>query len=136
MKNKAVHWIGVFILICTLSLLVECVFFQREALIHKEKPIHINGKDIALNGDYSVTFKEDLAKLTEDEQNAIKVQRENEKLIAEYKGEVYEPEEDEFLVEKGDTFYRKVIRTTIQIKLDSKYYIRKLKLSIPLEENG
>lgn len=125
--------IAILIMITTLALLIECVFFQRNAIRYKETPILFTGSTT----DWVKTeSKETLAKLTEDEQNAIEVQRENEKLIAEYHGEVYEPEEDETLVEKDGKFYRKIRQTTLTVTLENSYYIKKLALQVPLETDG
>lgn len=128
--------IGMMILFLTLALLLECVFFQRETLFHKEEPIFIEGTGANEHCVTEVSDKEALARLTDDEQNAILVQRENERLIAEYNGEVYEPEADDTLVEKNGNFYRKIIKTTVRIKLKETYYTKKLSVQLPLEEDG
>lgn len=135
-SKKIVRPLSVTVLFMTLALLVECVFFQWGALFHKEEPISLNGAELAQSEGFVVVSEEDLAKLTSDEENALRVQRENERLIAEYNGEVYEPEEDESLVEKDGHFYRKIIRTTIHVKLNHNCYIKKLSVNVPLEEDG
>lgn len=127
---------GVLILFLTLALLLECVFFQRQALLHKEEPILIEGSGENERCEVEISDKEALAKLTDEEQNAILVQRENERLIAEYNGEAYTPKTDDTLVEKDGNFYRKIIRTTIRIRLKDAYYTKKLSVQLPLEEDG
>lgn len=134
--SKVIHYVCVIILLLTLSLLIECVFFQRGALFHKEQPLTLKGAELKQKESFLVSEQEDLVKLSQEEQNAIRVQRENERLIAEYNGMEYEPTEDETLVEKDGVFYRKIIKTTINVSLDTPYFIKKLLLQIPLEEDG
>lgn len=124
--------IAILILLFTLSLLTECVVFQHHALRYKETSMSFTGTDSTM----SVQVKNHLAKLTADETNALMVQRENERLIAQYKGEEYQPQEDETLVEKQGAFYRKIKQTTITLPLTADYYIHKLSVSVPMEENG
>lgn len=130
---KVLQVIAMVVLVATIALLCECAFFQRNAIRYKHQPIEMKG----LVGDgVAVQVEDDLAKLSQEEENAIQVQRENERLIAEYNGEEYEPEEDETLVEKKGRFYRKVKRTTIDVTLGEQSFIGKLKLAMPLEESG
>ena len=130
---KILHMIGIVVVVATVALLVECVVFQQNAIRHKQKPYELNGLN---RENVEIMQKEDLAKLTDEEENAIRVQRENERLIAEYNGEEYKPEEDETLVEKNEHFYRKVKRTIFDVKLDNTLFIGKLGLHVPLEESG
>ena len=124
--------VGILILLLTIALLTECAVFQQNALRYKEAPMSFVGTDASI----SVETKDHLAKLNADETNAILVQRENERLIAEYNGEEYTPEEDETLVEKEDVFYRKIKQTTVTLPLTSDYFIQKLCIEAPMEENG
>ena len=132
MSKKVVKAIEIFVLVATFAVLIECVFFQRNALRYKEEPCSFAGS----SENIAIETKETVAKLTDEEENAILVERENERLIAEYHGEEYTPKEDETLVEKNGKFYRRMKQTTITLSLESDYYINKLSLSLPLEESG
>lgn len=94
------------ILVATAALLVECVVFQFPALYYKEKP-----QDIICDGSdpqIEIRTKNALAKLSDEEIRSIEVEQSNQKLLAEYQGEVYEEKLDENLVKKDGTLYRKV----------------------------
>ncbi|MBE5870278.1 MAG: DUF2142 domain-containing protein [Lachnospiraceae bacterium] len=135
-SKLAIHFLLLGILMLTLAGATECVLFQWSSLAYKEKPICFAAKEFANGKKAEISYEEDLAKLTDEEQNAILVQRENERLIAEYNGEVYQPEEDDTLVEKDGVFYRKVMRTILQLDLGHEYYIKKLSVGLALEEDG
>lgn len=128
---KVVHWLVVCILIVTLALLVECVGFQFHALRYKEKPITFSFTE----KDDHFAETEKLVELSEEEINAIEVERENQKMLAEYYGTEYEPQEDETLVEKDDTMYRRVNAITLQVGFEKPYYIHKLDLRLPVTAN-
>lgn len=124
---------GLVIVVATVALLVECVVFQRNAIKYKQQPYEL----IGLNQDgVTITNKDDLVPLTADEENAIMVHRENERLLAEYHGEEYVPEEDETLVEEGEHFFRKVKRMVVSLDLEQTYFVGTLGVYVPLEENG
>ena len=89
------------ILVATAALLVECVVFQFPALYYKEKP-----QDIICDGSdpqIEIRTKNALAKLSDEEIRSIEVEQSNQKLLAEYQGEVYEEKLDENLVKKDGT---------------------------------
>jgi len=133
MLRKLLRIGAVVLMLATFALLLECVFFQRNALRYKEEPLLFKGSEAER---LTISTEEALAKLTDAEQNAIEVQRENERLIAEYYGKEYEPEADETLVEKDGKFYRKIKQTTAVLSLEEDYYIQKFALTVPLEEDG
>lgn len=136
-KSKWKHvlrYILVLLVAVTLAFLVECIFFQFKALRYKEDPISfvMDGSDQMV--EFSVT--DELAQLTEDEIRSIEVERDNQKLLAEYNGEEYVEQEDETLVEKNGTMYRKVKKTLIKVDLGNSYYVHKMDLRAPLAQSA
>lgn len=130
MKNKmgkALFMIVAALVAMTLVMLLECLVFQMPAVRYKEKPVQIT-----LTED-DIQHEESLVELSEEEIRSIKVQRENEKMLAEYRGETYEPEEDETLVETGETMYRKVKKLVFSVTLEQPYYVHKVDMRIPVE---
>ena len=122
------------ILVATAALLVECVVFQFPALYYKEKP-----QDIICDGSdpqIEIRTKNALAKLSDEEIRSIEVEQSNQKLLAEYQGEVYEEKLDENLVKKDGTLYRRVKKTVIDAALSQPYYIHKLDLRVPVTESA
>ncbi len=118
----------------TITFLVECLIFQFPALRYKQKPI-----SFALDGTDSrvqLTIKDALAQLTAEEIRSIEIERDNQRILAEYNGEVYEPPVDDTLVEKDDTMYRKVKKTILHVTLEKPYYIHKLDLRVPVTEDA
>ncbi len=136
-KSKLRHVLSYFlvlIVVVTVAFLAECVFFQFNALRYKEKPITfvMDGSDEMV--EFSV--EDTLAQLTEDEIRSIEVERDNQKMLAEYNGEEYVEPEDDTLVEKNGTMYRKVKKTIIKVDLGNPYYIHKMDLRVPLEQSA
>lgn len=133
-KNMKKLFESVFLVIFlfTMALLAECVIFQFRTLIHKQNPIRVD----MTSENIKITKQEKLAKLTEDEQEAIRINEENEKLLAKYYGYDYTPEYDEGIVEKDGELYREVVETKIAFRLKNPYYIQKFDLRIPLEQKG
>ena len=136
-KSKIRHVLSYFlvlVVIVTVAFLIECVVFQFNALRYKEKPISfvMDGSDEMIG--FSVT--DELAQLTEDEIRSIEVERDNQKMLAEYNGEEYVEPEDETLVEKNGTMYRKVKKTVISVDLGNPYYVHKMDLRVPLEQSA
>lgn len=124
----------VLLLTGTVAVLIECAVFQFPALRYKQEPISF----VMDGSDEMITFSvEDvLAQLTEDEIRSIEVERDNQKMLAEYNGEEYIEPVDETLVEKNGTMYRKVKKTIIKVDLGNPYYIHKMDLRIPLTESA
>ncbi len=136
-KSKMKHvlrYILVILVAVTVAFLVECVFFQFKALRYKQDPISfvMDGSDEMI----SFSVENVLAQLTEDEIRSIEVERDNQKMLAEYNGEEYVEPVDETLVEKNGTMYRKVKKTMIKVDLGNPYYIHKMDLRVPLEESA
>lgn len=117
-----------------LSVLSEILVFNRTGLFQPYEAVTIEGID--KNDRIAVQISDSLAPLSAEEQNAIEVNEENKRLLAEYNGEEYVRELDESLVEADGVIYQKVKETNIQIELPDTYYIKKLKLEIPVEENA
>ncbi len=136
-KPKLRHfmcYVLVLIIAVTVALLVESAIFQFPALRYKQKAISfvMDGSDEMIT--YSV--EDELAELTAEEIRSIEVERDNQKILAEYRGEEYVEPVDETLVEKNGTMYRKVKKTVIRIDLVNPYYVHKMDLRIPLEESA
>ena len=136
MKNKPVKalakYAAVFLIIMLLSAAGEILIFNRIALFHSYEPVECTPDTAKM----SAQTTDSLAQLSGEEQQAILVEQENKRLLAEYNGEEYVEKLDESLVEQDGNLYRKVKETKIQIELDDSYYINKLKVEIPLEKNG
>lgn len=130
--KATVKYAAVFLIIMLLSVAGEILVFNRTALFHSYEPVQCTLETNRM----SVETVDSLAQLTGEEQQAILVEQENKRLLAEYNGEEYVEELDESLVEQDGSLYRKVKETKIQIELDDSYYINKLKVEIPLEKNG
>lgn len=127
-----VKYAAVFLIIMLLSVMGEILFFNRIALFHSYEPVECTPDTCRM----AVETVDSLAQLSKEEQNAILVEQENKRLLAEYNGEEYVEEPDESLVEQDGSLYRKVKETNIQIELADSYYINKIKVEIPLEKNG
>ncbi len=136
-KQKLQSFLRYVIVLCvvvTVAFLAECLIFQFPALRYKQAPLTFAlGEDSA---NVNVEVMDDLAQLTEDEIRSIEVERDNQKLLAEYYGEEYVEPVDETLVEKNGTMYRKVKKTVITLDLEKPYYIHKMDLRVPLTENA
>lgn len=127
------------VIIITFSVLIECVFFQFPALRYKEKPVTFTFEEpdtgtLVEADSETVSTVPKLVELTSDEIKAIEVERENAKLLAEYQGKKYVQPEDETLVEKDGTMFRRVYETTLTLRFDAPYYIHKLDLRAPVSQ--
>ena len=136
-KPKLRHflcYVLAFVIVATIAVLIECVAFQFPAIRYKQKPISFawDGSDERL----TFAVEDVLAQLTEDEIRSIEVERDNQKMLAEYNGEEYVEPVDETLVEKNGTMYRKVKKTVLKIDLGNPYYIHKMDLRIPVRESA
>lgn len=117
-------------IVCLLSLITEIMVFNRTALSGSYDALEYGPEDMVAE------TTDTLAQLSAEEQRAIEVEQENKRLLAEYYGEEYVEELDESLVEQDGIYYQKVKETRIQLELGDTYYIKKLKVSLPLEENA
>lgn len=132
-KKTVLKYFIILAAILLLSVAAEILIFNRAALFYAYEPVeYTNGG----RGGMVTEVTDSLAQLSGEEQQAIMVEQENKRLLAEYKGEEYTEELDESLVKQDGSLYRKVKETKIQIELGDLYYINKLKLEIPLEKNG
>lgn len=123
----------VLLAVLLLSFLSEIFIFNRTALSDPYDEVTFSISDT----DHMVTETTDsLAQLSAEEQNAIEVEQENNRLLAEYNGEEYVEELDESLIEQDGVIYQKVKQTRIQLALGDTYYVKKLKVALPLEENA
>ncbi|MGN0248140.1 MAG: hypothetical protein ACI4C0_02485, partial [Lachnospiraceae bacterium] len=96
MKKNKRHIIAI-LLILVLAAFLEIVFFNRDVI---NSPYTFLRFNVAENEDqthaatgYTMETEvvDSLTPLTEEETNEIKVLQENERMIAEYRGEEYEP---------------------------------------------
>ena len=129
MKKVWKHVIAI-VAILLISVLADILIFNRSAIADGYEAV-------VYDADSMVTETTDsLALLDSERQNAIKVDLENQKILAEYNGEEFVPKLDESLVEQDGVYYQKVKETHIQLDLGDTYYIKKLKFSIPVEDNA
>lgn len=130
MKNrcgKIILYLAMIFVAFTLVMFVECLIFQFPALRYKTKPISITISD------KDIRQEETLVELSEDEIRSITVQRENEKMLAEYRGETYKPKQDDTLVETENTMYRKVKKLVFSVKLEQPYYVHDVDMRLGVE---
>lgn len=139
MKNKKIEFgkkilefLFLLLFLFTMSLLVECAVFQFKALWIKEDPILVD----LTSDEIEVVTEEKLVKLSEEEQESIRINQENEKMIAEYNGQVYVEKYQEGIVEKDGELYQEVEETVLRFALEKPYYIKKFDLRVPLEQKG
>lgn len=130
--RKILEFLFLLVFLFTMSLLVECAVFQFKSLWIKEDPISVD----LMSEEVEVVREEKLAKLSEEEQESIRIKQENEKLIAEYTGQEYVEEYEEGIVEKDGELYREVEETVIRFELEKPYYMKKFDLRVPLEQKG
>lgn len=124
----------VLLAVLLLSVLAEILVFNRTALFHPYEAVTF--EEIDKNDRIVVRVSDSLAPLSAEEQNAIEVNEENKRLLAEYNGEEYVRKLDESLVEADGIIYQKVKETEIQIELPDTCYIKKMKVELPVEENA
>lgn len=129
MKKVWKHVI-VALVILVLSVLLDVLIFNRTAItdgyknvVYSADSMHIETTDL-------------LVQLSPEEQYALQVELENQRIFAEYSGEEFVPVIDESLVEQDGLYYQKVKETRIQMKLGATYYIEKIKLSLPVEDSA
>lgn len=120
----------VLVAVLALSVLTDVLIFNRTALTDGYATVAFDADDMV------VETKDSLAQLSAEEQNALEVELENQRILAEYNGEKFVPVLDESLVEKDGIYYQKVKETHIWMELGDTYYIKKLQLSIPVEESA
>lgn len=127
--NKILKNIFLAIGIIILSVFAECFIFNFQSIFDSYDMLsfNLNTKD----GSIQINEEELLVELSEDEIEAIKLQRENDKILAQLNGTEYVPAKDESLIEKDNSFFRKVYKSQISLKLDKAYYIKKLELKYP-----
>lgn len=142
MKKISRHIIAV-LLILALGTIGEILIFNHDTLKGAYGILRFNvapdeDQTYAATG-YSIeTSKEDkLSPLSDEEENEIKVRHDNERIMAEYKGEEYVPSYEENMVVNADgTHARRIKQMNISMDLGGEYYIKKLKLEADLEETG
>lgn len=142
MKKTKRHIIAVLLIIVLASLL-EILVFNRDVINSPYTFLRFNVADDedqthAATGYTMLTKVVDyLSPLTEEETNEIKVRQDNERILAEYRGEEYEPVYDENIVVGDDgTLYRKFKQMEISLDLGGDYYMKKLKLEANLDTFG
>jgi uncharacterized membrane protein len=126
----AVKGLLVLLAVFLLAIIAEVLIFNRMALGHSYEPIVIDSAHM------TAETTETLAQLSAEEQKAIEVEQETKRMMAEYNGEEYVEELDESLVEQDGVIYQKVKTTQLQLDLSDTYYIHKLKLELPVDENA
>lgn len=130
--KKGFRYLFLIAFLYTMAMLVECVIFQFMTLWIKEKPVSVD-----LQSEYVKISEEDrLVQLSDEESESIRINQENEKLLAQYYGQEYEPELEEGLIEKDGALYRKVKETTLRFQLKDPYYIQKFDLRMSLAKKS
>lgn len=120
--------------ILLLSLLLEVLIFNRTAFLYPYTSVTYDLEH--MQDQMSAETTDSLAQLSAEEQEALEVEQENKRILAEYNGEEYEEELDESLIKQDGVYYQKVKETRIYLELGDTYYIKKLKVSLPLESNA
>ena len=129
MKKAWKHVIALVVIVM-ISVVADVLIFNRSALTDGYENVVYNADNMM------VETIDSLAQLSAEEQHALQVELENQRLVAEYNGEEFILSIDESLVERDGLSYQKVKETHIQMKLGAVYYINKLKLSLPVEESA
>ena len=83
--RKILEFLFLLVFLFTMALLVECAVFQFKSLWIKEDPVVVD----LMSEDVEVVTEEKLAKLSREEQESIRINQENQKMIAEYNGLEY-----------------------------------------------
>lgn len=130
--KKMLEILFLVVFLFTMAMLAECAVFQFRALWVKEKPLVVDLQ----SDNVEITTESKLARLTEEEQESIRIHQENEKLLAQYYGKEYVLVYEEGIVEKEGNLYREVEETGIRFTLEKPYYIKKMNLQVPLEQKG
>ena len=130
--RKILEFLFLLVFLFTMALLVECVAFQFQSLWMKEEPLTVD----LMSENVEITTEGKLAKLSEEEQESIRINQENEKMIAEYHGLEYVEKYEEGIVEKDGELYQEVEETVLRFALEKPYYIKKFDLRVPLEQKG
>ena len=130
--RKILEFLFLLVFLFTMALLVECVAFQFKSLQMKEEPLVVD----LMSENVEITTEAKLAKLSEEEQESIRINQENEKMIAEYHGLEYVEKYEEGIVEKDGELYQEVEETVLRFALEKPYYIKKFDLRVPLEQKG
>ncbi len=113
--------------------LMEGLLFNRQAVFGERYTEQLLG-----NPTVTATMEqaEGREKLTAEEENTVRRNRENAKILAELQGTEYvEPDAGE-VVEEEDGLYRKVKRTWMDIELPEERYIQNLHLTLADSEDG
>lgn len=133
MKNCKRHLIA-FLLILALSAACELIIFNGDTLFRSYGSLrYCISDDKGMN----IRMTEQITPLSDDEQNEIRVHQDNERILAEYRGEEYTPVYDENIVVNEDgSLSRRIKRTDISLDLNNIYYIKKLKLETDLDKTG
>lgn len=134
MAKGVLKWLLVLGGVLLLSLFLESLIFNRTALLYPYSPVLLDQEH--MKDHMSAQTTDTLVQLSGEEQQAIEVEQENKRLLAEYNGEEYVEELDESLIKENGVYYQKVKETRIQLELGDTYYVKKLKVSLPLEENA
>ncbi len=130
-NNRIFKGIIIGLLILVVALGVECLLFNMHSIFNKSNPVSFNLSETS--DAVTIENEEILAELSEDEIEAIELQKANDKILAELNGEEYVEKEDKTLVIKKGTYYRKVYRTNIALNIGKEYFIKKIKVEYPTE---
>lgn len=133
MKKYLKHILAMVVILVAAAVF-EIVIFGWKGLVAGYDDVVIS---LTNQGAYDVTYEtiDSMVKLSDEEVNAIEVDLENKRLLAEYYGEAFEETYKEGIVKKEDGLYQEVKQTNIDIALTESMYIHKMKLSLPLEES-
>lgn len=142
MKQIKRHVVAL-LLILILAALGEILIFNRDTLNDAYGILRFNvaegeDKTYAATG-YTMTAEivDRLSPLSEEEINEIRVRQDNERILAEYKGEEYVPTyEDNIVVGEDGSLSRKIKQMDISLDMGNVYYIKKLKMEADLEKVG
>ncbi|MCR5417978.1 MAG: DUF2142 domain-containing protein [Lachnospiraceae bacterium] len=125
-----------FLVCVTTAVLLEVALFQFPSVTEGYEALSYKAQDASEEGgDFTVRNEKKLVRLTEDEEESIRVERNNKKLLSDYLGKEQQEEEDPTLVEKEDgTFWRRVNRIVYTVDLPSRLYVKKLDFRAKLKD--
>lgn len=128
MNRRNANWIRnsiIVIGIVVLAFIIECLGFNWHSIFDANEPITFDLGQSSEN--VSVTTKEELVPLTEDQLNEIEVKKEFEKKLAKANNEEYVEKVDPTLIQNDDgELCRNVYKTDYTLNIGKEYYIKKL----------
>jgi uncharacterized membrane protein len=132
MSRKNAVWVRNSIIVLGIVLMafvIECLGYNWHSIFHANEPVTFDlGQS---NENITIENTELLVPLDKDKLAEIEVQKQNDKLLAEYNNVEYVEKVDENLIEQDGALCNKVYQKKFTINLGKEYYIKKLDMTYP-----